>query len=80
MFGVLIALLATTAFLSPPSPSPAPTEPQASARQVDPMIQSVGERQAARRTDEEDEAARATRLEKLWIPLPCTRVGNRMVC
>lgn len=20
------------------------------------------------------------RLDRLWIPLPCTRVGNRMVC
>jgi hypothetical protein len=80
MYSVLIAILATTAFMGPPSPSSVPAGTEAAAPRPDPMIKSVGERRAVRENTEEDPAAKATRLEKLWIPLPCTRVDKRMVC
>ena len=80
MYSVLIAFLATSAFMSPPSPTSAPAGLEVTGRRVDPMVKPAGERQAAHRNSEEDEAAKAARLEKLWIPLPCTRVGRRMVC
>lgn len=80
MYSVLIALLATTAFMGSATPPSVPTGTEAPARRPDPMIKSVGERQSARPNSEEDAAAKAARLEKLWIPLPCTRVDKRMVC
>ncbi|MDO6414763.1 hypothetical protein Q4F19_10270 [Sphingomonas sp. BIUV-7] len=85
MYSVLFALLATTTFMGRPA-----TPPIESARAIvrpapagseaaDPGVSAVQARRTPGLKDPEIGESDAT-LDKLWVPLPCTRVGRRMVC
>jgi hypothetical protein len=84
MYCVVLALVATSAFLIPTaSPSDRIWEAGV-ARQtifVSPAIQPIVGRPANRRlADRTDTLVARQPLERVWIPLTCARSGHRMIC
>jgi hypothetical protein len=84
MYSILLALVATTALMTPPVTRGVMVQeamPQAAESRPAAPVPARDARRAGRITpDRETDEERVQRLEKLWIPLPCTRVGMRMVC
>jgi hypothetical protein len=84
MYCVLLALVATSASLSPAASPPDHVTEAGVTRRAGSMDQIVrrddGRQAEFQRTYRLAAPAAKQRLERLWIPLPCSRSGSRMVC
>ncbi|PZU09039.1 MAG: hypothetical protein DI605_09620 [Sphingomonas sp.] len=84
MFGVFVAFVAISAFMTPPEMRREPGAPDIAARHATPP-----DRPAAASatillpplpTDGNGAYSPAAIFDPIWIPLPCARHGDRMIC